>query len=35
MHLFPSVRWDEIPHLPYWLFEALTDMIDERSGGED
>lgn len=37
MHTFPSIRWDEIPHLPYGLFVALTDFIDQRTpaGGDD
>jgi len=33
--VFPSIRWDEIPHLPYGLFVSLMDIIDERSGGEE
>jgi hypothetical protein len=33
MRVFPSVRWDEVGDLPHDLFQAMVDLIDERSGG--
>lgn len=34
MHFFPGVRWDEIGDLPYDLFDAMVDFVNERSGGD-
>lgn len=30
MHHYPSLRWDEIPGLPYGLFERLVAGLPPR-----